>query len=76
MACSHTSRASLPIRLYSAGLIFAAVQLAPELFVLRGLPLGGFDKHAVVMALDLIEGVTHGIEKFVVRADDRAVHRG
>ena len=66
--------AALADALILRGLILAAVQRRPELLVLEALPVGLVYKHAVVPSFDLIQRVTQGLQKIVVRGKDRAVH--
>ena len=56
------------------GLVFATIELDPELLVLRALPEGFVHEHAVMTALDLVQGVTQGIEEIVVGIEDGPVH--
>ena len=55
------------------GLEFAIVQVAPELLVLGAGPVGRLDKHAVMLALDLLQRIAERLEEIVVGGDDRAV---
>src|ERR1700739_2513919 len=50
--------ADLADALVLAGLIFAAIQLRPELAIRRAVALGLRHEHAVMLALDLIQGIT------------------
>ena len=61
------------MRLYSVGLEFAVVEVAPELLVLGAVAVGRLDKHAVMLALDLVQPVAERREEIVVGGDDRAV---
>ena len=54
--------------------VFTPVQLRPEFTVVGALPVRFFDKHSVVLALDLFQRVTQRLQKIFVRANDGAVH--
>ena len=64
----------MPIRFVFGRIIFAAVELGPEFAIGRPAAIGGLDKHAVILALDLRERVTHRAQKILVGGDDAAVH--
>ena len=51
------------MRLYSRGLELAVVEVAPELLVLGAGAVGGFDEHAVMPALDLLQRVAQRLEE-------------
>ena len=53
---------------------FAAVQVFPELFVVRASGVVRFDKHAVMLAFDFIERVAECIQKILVGGHDGAIH--
>ena len=55
------------------GLEFAAIELRPEFAIGGAVALGRVDKHAVMLALDLVERVAHRVEKILVGGDDGAV---
>src|ERR1700739_3454915 len=55
-------------------IVFAAVQLSPELLVRWTLFVGFIDEHAVMFALDLIQGIAEGIQKILVGGDDSSIH--
>ena len=54
--------------------ILAAIQFGPKLVVIGTRSDLGLDEHAVVMTLDLVQGVAHGIQEVFVRSDDRSIH--
>ena len=66
--------AALADALEFVGHVFAAVELRPELFVVRALAVGVIDKHAVVFALDFVERVAQRLEEIVVGVKDRSLH--
>ena len=66
--------AALADALVFGRLVFAAIQGRPELAVFAALLVGRLDKHAMVLALDLLQPVTQGLEKVVVGGQDRPVH--
>ena len=55
--------AALADALVLRGLELAVVEVAPELLVFRAVPVGRLDKHAVVLALDLVQAVAEDFRK-------------
>ena len=55
-------------------LVFAAIQGRPELAIFAALLVGRLDKHAVVLALNLLEPVTQRLEEVVVGIENCTVH--
>ena len=65
---------AFPNALEFVGHVLTAVELFPKRLVLGALSVGLLDKHAVMLALDLLKRVTQRAEEVVVGLDDRAVH--
>jgi len=61
-----------PLELFSD--VLASIEFGPELSVFGTGRIGVLDKHAVMLVLDLCQGVAQRGEKIVVRRDDRAIH--
>jgi hypothetical protein len=55
------------------GLIFAAAQRIPKLAIFSTVTTFLVDEHAVMLAADFLERISHRIEKIRVRGDDRPV---
>ena len=53
--------------------VLPAVQLRPELLVLGTRPVSRLDEQAVMLALDLVQGVAHHAQEVVVGRNDRPV---
>jgi hypothetical protein len=66
--------AALGDALVFGGLIFAAIEPGPERVIVRIVALLRRHEHAVVLACDFVEPVTHRVEEILVGGDDRAVH--
>src|ERR1700721_3779199 len=56
------------------GLLRAAIEGGPEVAIFGAVALGGIDKHAVVVALDLSQSISDRVQEIVVRGDDGAIH--
>ena len=56
-----------------SGVVFAAPQFLPEAPVFIAAVVGGFDKHAVMLALDLFEAVAEGLQEIIVGSQNRPV---
>ena len=54
-------------------LVLTAAERLPELAILGARPVGVVDEDAVVLALDLFQAVTHGVEEVIIGRDDRTV---
>ena len=52
---------------------FAVVEVAPELLVFGAVAVGRLDKHAVMLAFDLVQAVAERLQEILVGGDDRAV---
>ena len=65
--------ASLADPLVFGRLELPVAELTPELLVLRAVPIRGFDKQAVVLALDLVEPIAQRLQEVLIGRDDRAV---
>ncbi len=57
-----------------AGFVLTTLQSFPERLVFRTLLGGVIDEQTVMLAHDLVQTVTHRVEKSVIRRNNRAVH--
>ncbi len=58
-----------------SGVIFATPQAYPEVAVFRAARLLGVDEQGVMLALDLLQPVTHRLQEIVIGPQDGAVER-
>src|SRR5262249_18228263 len=66
--------ATLGHALVLGDLKLAAVEPGPELAISGAVALARRNEHAVMLALDLLERVTHRLEKVLIGRNDRPVH--
>jgi hypothetical protein len=66
--------ATLADALVLPGIVFTATELFPEQPIFRALPVGGVNKHRVMIAFDLLERIAERLQKILVGVQDLAIH--
>ena len=75
LVCSQTSRPTFAEALVLAAVTLAAAQAFPKKRDIQEFDGSRIDEHAVMLSLDLVQGIAHDLQKVLVRGDDMPVQR-